>query len=119
MNGKICYVEMPTTDVNRSADFYSRVFGWHIRRRGDGATAFDDTTGQVSGTWVLGRPPSTSPGLLIYIMVDSVAAAIEGARFHSERSTVSFRAQRPRTRSAVSFRAQPRSGEVEESRSSL
>jgi uncharacterized glyoxalase superfamily protein PhnB len=44
--------------------------------------------------------------------------AIEGARFHSERSTVSFRAQRPRTRSAVSFRAQPRSGEVEESRSS-
>jgi predicted enzyme related to lactoylglutathione lyase len=26
---------------------------------------------------VLGRPPSTSVGLLIYIMVDSVAATIE------------------------------------------
>jgi predicted enzyme related to lactoylglutathione lyase len=32
--------------------------------------------GQVSGTWVTGRPPAT-PGLLIYIMVDSVAATID------------------------------------------
>jgi predicted enzyme related to lactoylglutathione lyase len=73
-NGKICYIEMPATDIARSADFYKRVFGWNIRERGDGSTAFDDTVGQVSGTWVLGRPPSTKPGLLFYIMVDSVAA---------------------------------------------
>ena len=76
-NGKICYVEMPAVDVARSAEFYEMVFGWSIRRRGDGSVAFDDTTGQVSGTWVIGRPPSTTPGLLIYIMVDSVAATIE------------------------------------------
>ena len=30
-----------------------------IRKRGDGATAFDDATGQVSGTWVLGRPAAS------------------------------------------------------------
>ena len=77
MNGKICYIEIPSSDIARSADFYSRVFGWKIRKRGDGSTAFDDTTGQVSGTWVLGRPPGTTPGLLAYIMVDSVAAAVE------------------------------------------
>jgi predicted enzyme related to lactoylglutathione lyase len=41
------------------------------------APAFDDTTGQVSGAWVHGRPPSQQPGLLIYVMVDSVAATIE------------------------------------------
>ena len=76
-NGKICYIEMPTTDIGRSAEFYSRVFGWRIRKRGDGSTAFDDTTGQVSGTWLLGRPPSPTPGLLIYIMLDSVAATID------------------------------------------
>jgi predicted enzyme related to lactoylglutathione lyase len=76
-NGKVCYIEMPTTDVARSADFYAKVFGWSIRRRGDGATAFDDTTGQVSGAWRLGRPASDQPGLLIYIMVDSVAAACD------------------------------------------
>ena len=76
-NGKICYIEMPATDIARSADFYSKVFGWKIRQRGDGATAFDDAVGQVSGAWVLDRPPSPQPGLLIYVMVDSVADAIE------------------------------------------
>jgi predicted enzyme related to lactoylglutathione lyase len=76
-NGKICYVEMPTTDVARSADFYSRVFGWTTRKRGDGATAFDDTTGQVSGTWVKGRAPSNNPGLLLYIMVDDAKTIVD------------------------------------------
>jgi predicted enzyme related to lactoylglutathione lyase len=76
-NGKICYIEIPSTDVARSADFYKRVFGWNVRKRGDGSSAFDDTTGQVSGTWVLKRPPSSQPGLLVYIMVDSVAATLE------------------------------------------
>jgi len=77
MNGKICYIEMPTTDVARSAEFYSRVFGWNTRKRGDGAVAFDDTSGEVSGTWVKGRPPSVQPGLLVYIMVDDAAAMID------------------------------------------
>ena len=76
-NGKICYIEIPTTDIARSADFYSRVFGWHIRQRGDGSTAFDDGVGEVSGTWVLHRPPAGTPGLLVYIMVDSAAATID------------------------------------------
>ena len=75
-NGKICYIEMPATDVARSADFYKRVFGWNIRKRGDGATSFDDTTGEVSGAFVLGRPPA-KPGLLFYVMVDSVPAAVD------------------------------------------
>jgi uncharacterized protein len=76
-NGKICYIEMPATDVTRSADFYRRVFGWNIRQRGDGHTAFDDTTGEVSGTWVNGRAPASAPGLLVYVMVDNVAATLD------------------------------------------
>ena len=76
-NGKICYVEIPATDIARSADFYRKVFGWRIRQRGDGSTAFDDTTGEVSGAWKLGRPPAASPGLLFYVMVDSVAATLD------------------------------------------
>jgi uncharacterized protein len=76
-NGKICYIEMPATEIARSADFYERVFGWKIRKRGNGSTAFDDTVGGVSGTWILGRPAASKPGLLVYIMVDSVAATIE------------------------------------------
>jgi len=76
-NGKICYIEIPTTDIARSADFYEQVFGWRTRQRGDGHTAFDDATGEVSGTWVLGRSPTTEPGLLVYMMVDSVTATID------------------------------------------
>jgi predicted enzyme related to lactoylglutathione lyase len=76
-NGKICYVEIPATDIATSAEFYQRVFGWNVRKRGDGAIAFDDTVGEVSGAWRLGRPPASQPGLLIYIMVDSVAATLD------------------------------------------
>jgi predicted enzyme related to lactoylglutathione lyase len=81
-NGKICYIEMPATDIARSADFYKGVFGWNIRKRGDGSTSFDDTVNEVSGTWVFGRPPAAKPGLLFYIMVDSVAAAIDAVVAH-------------------------------------
>ncbi len=76
-NGKICYIEIPTSDIRRSSTFYSTVFGWQLRQRGDGSIAFDDTTGEVSGTWVLGRPASSNPGLLLYIMVDSVAVTVD------------------------------------------
>ena len=70
-------MDMPATNIAHSAQFYEEVFGWSIRKRDNGSTAFDDTTGQVSGSWVLGRPPAAAPGLLFYIMVDSVATTIE------------------------------------------
>jgi uncharacterized protein len=76
-NGKICYIEMPSTDVTRSSDFYQRVFGWNIRKRDDGSIAFDDTVNEVSGTWVQGRSPQGNPGLMVYIMVDSVVATVD------------------------------------------
>ena len=76
-NGKICYVEIPAEDIDVSVKFYTSVFGWETRTRGDGAVAFDDAVGQVSGTWVTGRKPSSDVGVLIYIMVDDIDAAIE------------------------------------------
>jgi uncharacterized protein len=79
-HGKICYMEMPAIDVQRSADFYAKVFGWRIRKRGDGATAFDDPTGEVSGAWVTGRPPASQPGLVVYIMVDNIEKAVEAVK---------------------------------------
>ena len=76
-NGKICYVEIPATDIQRSADFYTQVFGWKTRKRGDGSTAFDDGVGEVSGTWVRGRKPMSEVGLLFYIMVDDAEATVK------------------------------------------
>jgi uncharacterized protein len=79
-HGKICYVELPAVDVGVSADFYEAVFGWERRTRGDGSLAFDDGVGQVSGTWVTGRAPSTDVGMLLYVMVDDAEAAVAAVR---------------------------------------
>ena len=76
-HGKICYLELPATDIARSAAFYMRVFGWRTRTRSDGSLAFDDGAGEVSGSWVLGRPPMREPGLMLYVMVDSVAETLK------------------------------------------
>jgi predicted enzyme related to lactoylglutathione lyase len=84
-NGKICYLEIPTSNIARSVHFYRSVFGWNTRQRGDGATAFDDSVGEVSGSWVTGRPISSDPGLLLYIMVDSVAKTSESITAHGGR----------------------------------
>ena len=82
VNGKVCYVEIPALEVDRSAAFYREVFGWNVRQRGDGQKAFDDTTGEVSGAWVTGRPASTDPGLLLYVMVDDAAATVDAVIAH-------------------------------------
>ena len=63
--GKICYLEIPATDVERSSRFYHDAFGWNLRTRGDGAIAFDDAVKEVSGSWVTGRPPSAEPGIMV------------------------------------------------------
>lgn len=81
-NGKICYIEIPATDVLLSASFYKKIFGWQIRERSDGHIAFDDTANEVSGTWVIGRSPATESGLLIYIMVDNVTSTIKSIISH-------------------------------------
>lgn len=79
-SGKICYLELPARDIAESARFYTQVFGWRTRTRGDGAVAFDDSVGEVSGTWVLGRPPHDGSGLRVYIMVASAERAAAAVR---------------------------------------
>jgi uncharacterized protein len=45
-HGKICYLEIPANRAEDSARFYSEIFGWKVRKRGDGNLAFDDTGGE-------------------------------------------------------------------------
>jgi hypothetical protein len=53
------------------------VFDWNIRFRDTERPSFDDTTGEVSGAWVLDRTPDPDPGILPYIMVADAPAAAE------------------------------------------
>jgi uncharacterized protein len=76
-SGKICYLEIPAHDVQASATFYERAFGWNIRARDTDRPSFDDTTRQVSGAWVRDRTPDAEPGILPYIMVADAVAATE------------------------------------------
>ena len=75
-NGKICYIEIPTDDVETSKSFYQECFGWHSRTRGDGSVAFDDTVGEVSGTWKVGRKAASDASMIIYIMVMNIEETI-------------------------------------------
>ena len=76
-HGKVVYLEIPADDVEASAAFYRAVFGWETRTRGDGALAFDDATGGVSGAWRTDRPPRSEAGLLVYVAVDDVHASAD------------------------------------------
>lgn len=75
-HGKICYLEIPANRAEDSAQFYSEIFGWTVRERGDGNLAFDDT-GSVSGTWVKEADRTPDERTRTYIMVDSIADALK------------------------------------------
>src|SRR5258708_1393491 len=76
-NGKICYIEIPAFEVARSSEFYAKFFGCHLPNRVDACIAFDYRSGQVSGTWVLGRKASADVGMLTCIMVMDAAATVK------------------------------------------
>lgn len=76
-NGKICYLEIPSRNIDESVSFYKAVFGWQIRRRGDGSWAFDDIVNEVSGTWRTDRKPAAELGLLVHIMIDDINLSIQ------------------------------------------
>jgi predicted enzyme related to lactoylglutathione lyase len=75
-HGKICYLEIPANAAQDSADFYKAIFGWKVRKRGDGELAFDDPGG-VSGTWVKESDRTPDERTRAYIMVDDIAAALK------------------------------------------
>jgi predicted enzyme related to lactoylglutathione lyase len=75
-HGKICYLEIPAVTAEASAEFYSSIFGWKVRTRGDGALAFDDTGG-VSGTWVKESDRTPDERTRTYIMVDDITDSLK------------------------------------------
>jgi uncharacterized protein len=80
VSGHIYYILVPTTDVERSATFYREVFGWNIRERGDGSTAFDDASGNVSGSFTTEQQAVDDPGFSIFIGSDDIASDCESVR---------------------------------------
>jgi uncharacterized protein len=88
--GTLNYIQIPTVDLDESATFYEQVFGWQVTRRptvgalGDQTSypEFVDSSGQVGGGFVLGRRPSSEPGILPCIGVDSIDDTLEAVVEH-------------------------------------
>jgi predicted enzyme related to lactoylglutathione lyase len=76
-HGKICYIQIPATDVAASAAFFQKVFNWRIRDDNHGNISFDDAVGEVSGMWFKGGKPVAGAGMIISIMVKDAAATVE------------------------------------------
>jgi uncharacterized protein len=75
-HGMICYLEIPANKAEDAAAFYSTIFGWKVRQRGDGNLAFDDSGG-VSGTWVREEDRTADERTRLYIMVDSITDSLK------------------------------------------
>ena len=75
-HGKICYLEIPAKTGEASAEFYTAIFGWKVRPRGDGNLAFDDS-GSVSGTWVKEADRTPDERTRVYIMVDRIVDTLK------------------------------------------
>ena len=76
-NGRLSYIQIPAANVRESSDFYAAVFGWQVRGGRDNHLSFTDATGDMIGAWVTGRSVSREPGVLPYIYVHGIDAAIE------------------------------------------
>jgi predicted enzyme related to lactoylglutathione lyase len=76
-HGHVSYLEIPASDVERSAAFYEAAFGWNIDRRGAGHCSFDDRSGDLIGRWVTGRAASREAGLVPYIYVNRIDEVVQ------------------------------------------
>ncbi|WP_266159421.1 VOC family protein [Dyella silvatica] len=75
-HGRLAYLQIPALDVNVSAAFYQANFHWQIRGQGTEHLGFSDASGDTIGAWVTGRAISASPGVLAYIYVHGIDAAL-------------------------------------------
>ena len=76
-HGRLSYIQIPANNVQESARFYANVFGWQVRGGSDNHLSFTDATGDMIGAWVTDRAISREPGVLPYIYVHGIDAALE------------------------------------------
>lgn len=81
VHGKVSYMQIPAGDVETTAKFYEQVFSWTLR--GDsGHRSFTDASGELIGAFISDLAVSQEPGVLPYISVDNVDAAVSKIEEH-------------------------------------
>ena len=75
-HGKLSYIQIPAADAQISAAFYAAVFGWTISGSPE-HVSFQDTSGELIGAFITNLAIATEPGILPYVYVQGLDAAIE------------------------------------------
>jgi predicted enzyme related to lactoylglutathione lyase len=77
----ICHLEIPTTDVKESGEFYKKLFGWEIDYgMGKDYAIFSTGEGQLTGGGLDSSEQTRSIGsIIIYILVDDIDIMLERA----------------------------------------
>ena len=107
---RVDYVEFGATDIERTRQFYERVFGWRFEDYGPDYTSFQD--GRLSGGFTRDAPVRpANPLIVIYAArLEEVEAKIrsEGGQWCGRRtSSRAAAASTSRTRAGTSWRCGP------------
>jgi hypothetical protein len=87
---QIDYIEFPASDIGRSKQFYSTVFGWKFEDYGPDYTSFSD--GRIAGGFTTDRS-APAQGLLVVLYAGDLAGtqrSIEAAGGRIVRDIFSF-----------------------------
>jgi predicted enzyme related to lactoylglutathione lyase len=66
-HGQVGYLQLPATDIARSAAFYESVFGWSS----DPTRGSFEAPGMI-GQWITDRPPAATGGPVVWICADNL-----------------------------------------------
>ncbi|HEX6032006.1 MAG TPA: VOC family protein [Tepidiformaceae bacterium] len=83
-DGKVSYMQIPAADAVALGTFYEKVFGWEVGGR-PGHVSFRDASGEMIGAFVSNLAPATEPGVLPYIYVQGLDAAVQRIRENGGR----------------------------------
>lgn len=65
-----CHIEIPTTDANKSKEFYNKLFGWKMDESMPDYVMF--STGDNQGGGLTPQSKPTQDGVILYIEVEDI-----------------------------------------------
>ncbi|MGB5626412.1 MAG: VOC family protein [Woeseiaceae bacterium] len=72
---RIDYVEIPVTDLQKTREFFSSLFGWSFQEWGDEYMSFND--GHLDGGFRLSPEPAPSTGVLLVFFSENLERDVE------------------------------------------
>ena len=69
-----CHTEIPTTDLQKSKEFYSKIFGWKMDEGMPDYVMF--STGDNQGGGLTPQSKPTQDGVILYIEVEDIPAKL-------------------------------------------